>query len=170
MRLEDEVFACKSKADLASLLAREPVLAEDFLYWTGYPSDSAAVEALWVMFSHPAMDTLYQEVKARFPEGLSELGPELKGLFARLQEYYPQAQVPQIKTCLSGLQNDLYLSDTLVVIGLDYFIGPTARWRPKLYEYMLRRFDKPYIAPQLALLVANRYNSTSTADQSALAE
>ena len=170
IRLEYEVFNCNSKEAFQDLIEQNLVFKENFLFFSGYPNDSMAIEGTWRMFRHPAMDSLYQNVQKYFPPGLPVLGRELLHAFKLMKHYYPDWQVPQIKTCLSGIQTDLYLSDSLIAIGLDYFLGPSAKWRPNLYKYILKRFDKPYVVPQIMLLIANNYNQTNHQDKTALAE
>ncbi|NJN42061.1 MAG: hypothetical protein HC811_07420 [Flammeovirgaceae bacterium] len=59
-----------------------------------------------------------------------------------MKYYYPDFKPPVIKTMLTGLETDLYVSDSLIVIGLDYYLGKGAKYRPNMYEYMLRRYEK----------------------------
>ncbi len=66
--------------------------------------------------------------------------------------------------------NDLYVSDSLIIIGLDYFGGPKARFRPDVYEYQLARYQKDHIVPSVIFFMAAKYNRISTTDRTLLAD
>jgi hypothetical protein len=100
------------------------------------------------------------------------LKEELTMAFTNLKYYYPDFEIPKVQTVISGLENDMFVSDSVVIISLDYFLGSKARFRPNMYEYMLRRYEKEFITPSLMLLygIDSRYNKTELTDHTVLAE
>ncbi len=70
----------------------------------------------------------------------AHLNEEFRQAFNNIKYYYPDFHPPKIQTIISGLETgcDMFVSDTLIVVGLDFFLGKGARYRPNMYEYMLR--------------------------------
>ena len=67
-----------------------------------------------------------------------------------LKYYFPEMTVPKIQTMVSGLYNDLAISKDLIIIGLDFFIGEKASYRPKeVPQYILRRYEPKYMTPTI---------------------
>lgn len=137
-----------------------------------YPNDSIMLDVLMKKFQNPHIDTLSMEVKRVFGD-LSGLKANLTRAFSHLKFYYPDAEIPKIQTVVSGLAHDMYFSDSLIVIGLDYYLGEGAKFRPlSLYQYMLQRYSPEYIAPSIMLLkgISEEYNTTKLSDKTALAD
>jgi hypothetical protein len=68
---------------------------------------------------------------------------------------------------------DLVVTDSLIVIGLDYFAGPKAKYRPRgpqYPQYILRRYQKESIVPAIVFAISDKYNATNRADQTMLAD
>jgi hypothetical protein len=80
--------------------------------------------------------------------------------------------VPRIETVITGLESDLFVSDTLIIVGLDYYLGSGAKYRPNMYEYMLRRYTKDFVVPSAMLLygIDSRINLVTSTDKSVLAD
>jgi hypothetical protein len=117
------------------------------------------------------MDTLRQETKAIFGDG-SALKEEFTQAFTNIKFYYPQFQIPTIETVITGFESDLFLSDTLIIVGLDYFLGSRAKYRPYMHEYMLKRYSKEFVVPSAMLLygIDSRINKIDPTDKSVLAD
>lgn len=65
----------------------------------------------------------------------------------------------------------MYVSDSLVVIGLDYYLGENSVYRPQGYpEYILERYQKDYIVPAIILLLSDKYLVEDTSDRTMLAD
>jgi hypothetical protein len=111
------------------------------------------------------------EVKRVFGDE-NALRLEFIDAFENLTYYYPNARIPKIETVLSGLENDMVVSDTLIIIGLDYFLGNGAKYRPSMYEYLLRQYNKENIVPSCMMLfgIDNKFNKTSPEDKTVLAD
>jgi hypothetical protein len=103
---------------------------------------------------------------------LADLKEEFRQAYTNIRYYYPDFQPPKIQTIISGLETDLLVSDTLIVVGLDYFLGDHAKYRPKMYEYMLRRYKKDFIVPSVLLLygIDQGFNKTELTDKTVLAD
>ncbi len=169
--LEDSLPAITSKAQLVNFFSHHTVMRDFLFNRNAYPNDSVFINTLYSKFSNPHIDTLLFDTKKVFGDG-SALKQELTNAFTIMKYYYPEFQVPKIETVITGLENDLFVSDSLIIIGLDYFLGKGARYRPDMHEYMLRRYNKNFIVPSIMLLygIDGRYNDTDLSDRTMLAD
>jgi hypothetical protein len=144
--LEDSLPAITSKQQLVDFLARHVTLRDFVFSRSSYPSDSVFINELFARFSNPHIDTL--------------------------QHYYPDFEIPKIQLVITGLETDLFVTDSLIIVGLDYYLGKNARYKPNMYEYMLRRYQKNFIVPSVMLLygIDTRYNETDLMDRTVLAD
>jgi hypothetical protein len=160
-----------SKPALAKFLDRHRVLRDQFFRRDLYPNDSTFLNELHRRFNDPNIDTLLMEVKKVFGNE-NALKLEFTEAFENLTYYYPKVQIPKITTVISGLDNDMVVSDTLIIIGLDYFLGTGAKYRPAMYEYLLRQYNKENIVPSCMMLfgIDSKYNKTNPEDKTVLAD
>ncbi|MCX2741396.1 gliding motility lipoprotein GldB [Pontibacter anaerobius] len=171
-RLEKPFFEAETKADIAGFIKDNPYFAQQYLQQGEYPSDSAFINPLHSLATNKALDSLAQQAMSTFAN-MQEQEGQLEGAFKVLKYNYPEFEVPQVKTFVTGLGtlgNDLYVSDSLIVFGIDYFIGPEAKYRPQAYDYILNRYEPNKMVPAAMLLLSNRFNKTNFADRTLLAE
>ncbi|MDZ4715004.1 MAG: gliding motility lipoprotein GldB [Cytophagales bacterium] len=170
--LEDSLPAMSTKKQLVDFMSAHPDTRDIFFNRGAYPGDSAFINQLFLRFTNPHIDTLLQETHRVFGDG-QWLAREFQQTFANLRHYYPSFPLPRIQTNISGLENDLYVTDSIVFIGLDYFLGPGSKFRPNnMYEYMLRRYTRDFVVPSVVLLIGvdSRINKINSEDRTALAE
>lgn len=170
-QLQDSVVAFSSKQQLVDFLTRHDVMRDQLMARRSYPNDSVFINALYDRFNHPAFDTLLQETKKVFGD-LSSLKQEFEQAFTNIRYYYPDFVPPVIETVITGLESDLVVTDTLIVIGLDYYLGKNAPYRPKLYDYLLTRYEPEDIVPSCLMLMGidEHFNKTNLEDRTALAD
>lgn len=169
--LEDSLPGITTKSQLVHFLTIHPEVRDVFFNRQNYPSDSAFINGLYDRFTNPHLDTLLQETHRVFGNG-AELKGEFEKAYANLKYYYPDFQPPKVQTVITGLESDLFVSDSLVIIGLDYFLGAGAKYRPSMFDYMLRRYNKNFIVPSVLLLTSidNRFNKVDLNDKTVLAD
>ncbi|MBS1557523.1 MAG: gliding motility lipoprotein GldB [Bacteroidetes bacterium] len=169
--LHDSFPSIRSKKELVHLFTRHLAVADIFFHRKNYPNDSAFVNHYYRWFSHPSMDTLLMETKKVFGDG-TELKNEFQSAFSNLKHFYPDFKPPHVVTVLTGLESDLFVSDSLIIVGLDYYLGKKAKYRPNMHQYMLQRYEKNYIVPSCLLLLGidSRYNQTRLEDRTVLAD
>ncbi len=169
--LEDSLPAIASKQQLVDFFARHPVVRDRFFGRDQYPNDSIFVNEMYNRFINPHLDTLLMETHRVFGDH-SELKRNFTEAFTNIKYYYPHFRVPKIQTIISGFQTDLMVSDTLIIVGLDYYLGKGAKYKPQLYDYLLRRYTKDFIVPSVMLLYAidSKTNKTKLTDQTVLAD
>ncbi|GHM99782.1 gliding motility lipoprotein GldB [Cytophagales bacterium WSM2-2] len=169
--LEDSIPAIRTKKQLVKFFSTHRALRDIFFGRANYPNDSAFIKALFSKFSHPGFDTLLMETKKVFGDG-RELKQEFQNAFSNLKYYYPDFKAPRIETVITGLETDIFVSDTLIIVGLDYYLGKKAKYRPNMYEYMLKRYEKNFIVPSALLLIGidSKYDKVNMEDRTVLAE
>ncbi|HET9053780.1 MAG TPA: gliding motility lipoprotein GldB [Cyclobacteriaceae bacterium] len=168
---EDSLAGIGTKKKLIAFLTRQPLIRDEMLRRAEYPDDSVFINEMFRRFNNPGIDTLLDETKRVFGDG-SRLESEFRRAFANLQYYYPDFTPPKIKTVITGLDTDLFVSDTLILVSLDFFLGPDARYRPKTYDYLMRRYDPDDIVPSCLLIygISERFNKTDLQDRTVLAD
>lgn len=170
--LEDSLPKVSTKDDLVRFMTAHPDTRDLFFNRGAYPSDSVFIDRLFSRFSNPHIDTLLMETHRIFGDGTG-LREQFTQAYANLSYYYPDFQPPRIQTLISGLETDLFITDSTVYVGLDYFLGSDAKYRPNnMYAYMLRRYTKDFIVPSVMLLtgVDSRFNKNNEEDKTVLAE
>ncbi len=169
--LTTEIIKVDNQDRGLTFVKRHPFVANYFFNSTAQLTDTAIADLMADVFGHPSYkDTLYQEVKNTF-NNFEQLNEDFTLAYKTYLYYYPNIQVPDIQYVLSGLQTDLYVSDTLISIAADYFLGPEARFVPLgIPQYILKRYQKEYIVPMTMLLVSQQQNKTDQTNQTLLAD
>jgi hypothetical protein len=168
--LQDSFVNAGSKNELVALLRRYPVIRDEIFRRAEYPSDTIFVDELYSRLSNPHLDTLLDETSRVFGN-LEGLQSEFEEAFRNLKYYYPDFNPPKIQTVVSGLDTDLFVSDSLIIVSLDFFLGEGAKYRP-MYDYLLRKYDANDIVPSCLLIygISERFNKNDLADQTVLAD
>jgi len=170
-RLEESLFKLKSVSEIENFITSHPVVADEFLGRQQYPSDSILAFELFKRIKNPYVDTLYQETEAYY-NNLSDLKEEFEQAFSYLKHYYPEFKAPKIKTMITGFgSSEMYVGKDQIIIGLEFYLGKKAKYRPPgIPQYILTRYDKPYIVPAVMLLYANRFLKENKTDNTMLAD
>jgi hypothetical protein len=170
-QLQDSVTSFSTKKELVDFFSNHTQLRDVFFNRTAYPDDSVFINELYSRFNNPYFDSLLLDTHQVFGD-LSELKNELNEAFTNLKYYYPNFEPPKVKTVITGLESDIFVSDSLIIIGLDYYLGPGARYKPNMYDYMLRRYQKNFIVPSIMLLygIDDQFNKTNLEDRTVLAD
>ncbi len=168
---EDSLAGISSKRELVDLFTRQPVLRDFIFRRQEYPDDSVFINEIYSRVTNPYFDTLLIETKKVFGDGAS-LKSDFVSAFRNLKYHYPDVRIPKILTVISGLDTDMFMSDSLIIVGLDYYLGEDARYRPKLYDYLLRKYDPDDIVPSVMLVygIDERFNNTNLNDKTVLAD
>jgi hypothetical protein len=168
---EDTLANIRTKEELVGFLTRQPFIRDEMLRRAEYPNDSIFIDEMFKRFTNPGIDTLLHETRRIFGDA-GQLESEFREAFANIKYYYPDFTPPKIKTLITGLDTDLFVSDSLILVSLDFFLGPDARYRPKTYDYLMRRYDPQDIVPSCLLIygISPRFNKTDLKDRTVLAD
>ena len=170
-RWDQSIFELQSKHEVADFLTNNPIFSQQFLQVDQYPHDSLAVNYLHAFIKNPGSSVLQKEIQQVFGD-LGQLEEELSEAFRFLKYYYPEIDLPRVSTAVTGFAgNDLFVSDSIIVIGLDYYLGEGATFRPLDFpRYILKRYQPEYVVPSIVLLWSSGLNKTDVQDNSMLAE
>jgi hypothetical protein len=169
--LEDSIPMLHTKKQLVNFFSHHAAMRDIFFGRNNYPNDSVFINKLFRRFNHPSFDTLLLQTKQVFGNG-QVLRDEFQRAFANMKYYYPGFQPPRIETVITGMESDLYVSDSLIIVGLDYYLGKRSSYKPDMYAYMLRRYEQNFIVPSALLLygIDSKYNKTNLNDRTMMAE
>lgn len=167
VRLEQGICTCQTREEIAALLQDYPLLLSQFWGVTDSAHVSLIADKIYALQQHVEIKGLYKEVTASFRD-LSALSDDLRYAFSVLQHYYPDFTPPQVITIVTGMDTDLYVSKELVVISLDCFLGDTAKWRPRLPDYMLCTYQPDCIAAKVIAALSFYFNVADGEDNTLL--
>jgi len=163
-RLENELFSSKTASDVETFLTSHPNFAQFFLHSDQYPTNSILADRIFSLIQNESIDTLYQESLDAF-EDFDEVVSRLEAGLGRLKTYYPQAPTPVVQTCVTGLYNDLFISNEHIMIGMDFFIGPDASYPPQqIPNYILSRYTTEHLAASILQFISSQYIEKTRGD------
>lgn len=99
---------------------------------------------------------------------LGWLKKELTQQFRFYKYYFPQRQTPRVVTAVTEFISDAYaVNDTLVMIGLDMFLGENfSGYNPDFFpQYIRRQFRQEYIPSKVALALSSRVMGAPPGDR-----
>lgn len=173
--LSDSLFACRSEAEVRQFLGRHPFLSR--VYFSDVdpsgapPSDSVVAPLLFRSIQNESLRSFQGQIDSLYRDKDQMLREPLTEAFQRIKDSYPEFQPPRVATIVTGfLGNDLYVSDSLIVIGLDYFGGPQAKYRPNVYDYQLSRYQPAYLVPSILFIMSDQFVRIDPADKTLLAD
>lgn len=169
-RLEKPFFQLKTPADARQFVAQHRLFARLYLQEAQFPSPEVLEQTLAGLATNPELQKLGRETETAF-KNTDSLQTQLQTLFQHVRYYYPTFRVPPIKTFVGGFQTkELFVNDSLLVLGLDYYAGPKASYRPDMPAYIQRRYTPAHLLPAIALAVSSKYNRRESAKQNMLGE
>ena len=168
--LDEQLFACKSVAEVQRFLDKHPYLSQ--WYFTDAPVEKSQLAShLFQILQNKDFRGFKTQLDSIIGDRNSAIINPLKESFQQIAKYYPDFKAPEVKFMVTGFAgNDLYISDSLIVIGLDYFGGPKAKYRPDVYDYQLNRYQKEYIVPSILFFMSNKYNHINATDRTLLSD
>jgi hypothetical protein len=166
-RFDEKIMSVKSQAELAKLFAENPDYSRSL--YRAFPDDTALISHVFYISQHPDTRKFYAETKANFGD-LAVLKAEFKSAFQHIKHTYPTFKEPKIMLTFTGLENDLFVSDSLIIISIEAFNGPKATYRPDQPNYILQRYTPAHIVPSVIRFLSDSYNKTAHTDQTFLAD
>lgn len=159
-RTESDLFESENILDVLEYLDKNQDLASQFWHNYQYPNNQILSRQILMQVKHPSVkDTVYQQSIKAF-EDATDFETQLEEVIGRLKAYFPEAKTPTVKTTITVFYNDLLVSDSLIVIGLDHFIGAKATYAPPadLYpEYVLRRYNYEHLPSLISFFLAGQF-------------
>ncbi|NJB36093.1 gliding motility lipoprotein GldB [Croceivirga sp. JEA036] len=148
VRFDDEFANAKPEAI--------PILKNSFPYL--FPEQ--VPDSVWIM---KLTDTLQLELKAEIDKAFPNFKTqekELITLFKHIKYYVPNYEVPKVVTLVSEVQYDarVVLTDSLLLIGLDNYLGPEHKFYAGLSNYIAKALNKDYMMADVAGAFAKTIN------------
>ncbi|RPD46412.1 gliding motility lipoprotein GldB [Hymenobacter sediminis] len=166
-RLEKPFFQIKNPVDAERFLREHGLFARQFLQSGQYPA-SVLSATLARLATNAGLQKLGAQADTTFRT--EQLQQQLQPMFQHIRYYFPDFRVPPVKTFVSGLSQDLFVNDSLLVISTDFFVGPKAAYRPNVPVYIQRRYTKEHVLPTAALAISSKYNQKQITNQTMLSE
>ncbi len=156
----DRIFAESTPKDLLKLKQAFP-----FLFSDRYP------DSLWVnRMTDSLQQQLYAETYKVFPD-FKDTKQDITQLFQHLKYYFPEFKIPRVITVTSNVdyRNKAIVTDSIVLISLDTYLGENHKFYDGIQEYLNQNFRASQITPDLAKEYAKKY-SYQTSKKSLLDE
>ncbi|MFN3487880.1 MAG: gliding motility protein [Emticicia sp.] len=166
-RFDEAMMQLKTKEQIKGFLLKNTKFVSQF-YQTS-PEDTALINRLFLIHNNLDTQAFYEDTKRSFGN-LADLKTQLEAAFKHIKFYYPDFKEPQIITVFTALDLELMVSNDMIVIPLETFLGPKAKYRPQYPLYLLQRFDKPYIVPSILTILSKKYNSIDLNDHTLLSD
>lgn len=102
---------------------------------------------------------LLHEVDQAFPNFDKET-QDLELFFKHIKHYFPNISIPTVVTITSDVDynNRVILADTLLIIGLDNYLGPEHKFYRGIQQYISFGLDKDYLVSDVAATFAKKVN------------
>jgi gliding motility-associated lipoprotein GldB len=170
VRYEKQLFAFKNREETKAFMQNNPAFTQLYLGLHDSIVEEQMVDFIYQFYSNPALRDFYHYTDSSFQD-MTAIKADFEELFGRVKENFPDFHVPTVYTVVTGFRfdKDIAISDSAVVISIDYFLGNKSPFRPNHYEYFLKRYDKPYMAPMIGLALSTKYNRTNENDKTMLA-
>jgi hypothetical protein len=114
----------------------------------GSSDDRRYPDALKRFLTDKYMNQDYERVLKLYPN-LDDLNRGLTEAFLNFREYFPGKRIPKVYSCISGWNQSVVTSDTILVLALDKYLGRNCEFygRLQLDHYMRYTMQKEYILP-----------------------
>ena len=155
-RLDQKIFNSNSVEEVKAIFKANPFFSNHFLHSDQYPPDSLE-NRFFNLLKNKSIDTLYNESLESF-SNIDEIIENLEQSFAILKSYFPETKIPTIQTVVTGLYNDLFVSNEYIIIGMDFFIGQNATYKPQQIPlYIQKRYTTQHLPANIMQFVSGQY-------------
>jgi hypothetical protein len=179
MQRMDRAFTeASSEQVIDSILKKHPEISIGYF---SCPPEKTPILArdLYQLFQNPALRKFYEQSQDSSFFGGDRLEKELKVAFQHVQKEFPGLKTPKIRTVFSGFgglgteftAQHVQVSDSLIVIGLDFFMGKKGLYLPpNVYDYQLRRLEPRALVGQVILQYSAFLNKQNEEDHTLLSD
>ncbi|UXP33574.1 gliding motility lipoprotein GldB [Reichenbachiella agarivorans] len=169
--LERSLRSLQSWQETVAFFEAHREVADYFLDANQYPNDTILAKRLFRLMQDPNIDSLFMEVEEYFKDFDSKNVAELQSAYRFIKYQYPETKIPKVQTIITGQYNDLYVSDSLIVIGLDFFMGDHAKYPPNdVPAYIVKRYMRESVAPIVLSFISNEFNHIDSSHGTLLAD
>ena len=135
------------------------------LFLGDMPLDPIQLGQLKAYVDDELLTELYKRTKQIYPN-LNSIEQELSLSFRYLEKYYPAFVNPQIYTYLSGVQDDIFYQDQVVMLSIDQYLGKDFEVYKQLQipRYKQYRKTKEYVVKDILMTIAIKHVPSLEAD------
>ncbi len=166
-RVDKKIFDGQSREEILTYLKENP----DLLLKGFRVNDIRVLDELVKRATDPYIDTVQKQVDETYDFDL--LRQQLNDVFSYTKFYYPDFYVPKVYTIVAGFEMDVVPSDSMFLVGLDYFLGEKSYYRPPIEavpNYIWQRYNPDAIQTHIARELSGRYNLSNPSDNSMINE
>lgn len=147
VRRFDQLFAQSTINELDNLKGEFP-----YLFSKKYPDEYWAQR-----FKDTIQIEINEELAKAYPD-FSQEEEQLENLFRHIVYYFPETTVPKVVTLASEVdyRNKVVLADSLLLIGLDTYLGTDHHFYIGIPKFQSKNFRKEQIAVDVAAAFANQ--------------
>lgn len=169
-RLDSSLFACTTPQQFRLWVDTHAAFVNNYFLKNGLQDSTQVLTELYRRVNEPSLREFYKQTQTSFGD-FDTLKSEFTTAFKNIKAYDPSFKVPRIQLAFSGfLGSDLIVSDSVIIIGLDYFLGPKAKFRPDVYVYQMWRYNPKALVPQILFVMSEQYAKNNPQDQTMLSE
>lgn len=124
-----------------------------FMFSERYP------DAFWISQMQDSLQQdLRQETIQTF-KNFSDVTQDVEQLFKHIKYYVPSFKTPRIVTATSSVdyRNKVLVTDSIVLISLDTYLGNTHKFYDGIPKYLVQNFERDQIVVDLAAEYAKKY-------------
>jgi len=141
----DKAFANASPLTLPDLKNKYP-----YLFPKSYN------DSIWVQRMNDSLQRdMYAEIQKKF-KNFEDNSSEIKSVFQHVTYYFNDFKSPKIITVISDVdyKNRVIYADSLLLLGLDNYLGATHRYYGGIQEYLKKNFEASKIPVDIARTIA----------------
>jgi gliding motility-associated lipoprotein GldB len=145
----DQAFANAGPSDLRELKSQYPYL---------FPPQYS--DSVWLAKMDDSIQReLQAEVQKAFPD-FDDIRDQLQLFYKHVLYYVPREEVPMVVTVTSDVdyRNRIILTDSLLLIGLDNYLGTDHRFYRGIDRYIASDLDRQYLISDVAGAFAKKVN------------
>lgn len=123
-----------------------------------YPYLFPAPDSVWIA---KLEDSLQIELRGEVKKEFMHLDPEttdIELLFKHIKYYFPTYELPKIITVTNDVDynNRIILADSLLLIGLDNYLGPEHKYYAGMQNYIAADMNRDFMVSNIASSFANK--------------
>jgi len=116
----------------------------------GKPPDMVISDNLGQYLEDRYISEVFEDCSREY-DNIEGLQDELSAVFGRYQKAFPGKKIPSVTTYVSPFTSNVITMDTLLGIGLHFYLGSGYRYYPTLQlpGYMMKKMSREYIVNDL---------------------